>query len=47
MGTTEKIPAPDKRIGGTADKGKNSRIDYKSVKSPLKMKKAINQIKSR
>lgn len=40
MEQTEKAPAPPKRcIGGTTDQGKNSKVAYRTTKSPLKMKK--------
>lgn len=39
MKKTEKVPAPARQIGGTADRGRNSAIGYRPVKSPLKMKK--------
>lgn len=37
MDTKKKPCAPKKVVGGTTDQGKNSKVDWKSSKSPLTM----------
>lgn len=42
MAIDKKAPtAPTKKLGGTTNQGKNSKVDYRTAKTKFKMKKQL------